>query len=78
MNVYLIWTRTEGYAWLVESWDEESIDANEAGWDEAVQKARTEHGPENIRIIKASIDFDKVLEAFNPPENELTIILTEP
>jgi hypothetical protein len=75
MDIYMIWVQdVEGFVWLSEAWDEDSIDANEAGWDEAKQKARTESGADQIRVVKASIDLGKVIEAFDPPVAELAII----
>lgn len=72
MDIYLIWAQDgDGYGnyrWLVGAWDDESIGENYKGYEEAVAKAREEHGAENIRVVKARIDFDKVVEAFEPAD----------
>ena len=70
MDIYMIWA-TDGYApspgyWLVEAWDDDTVSENNEGWQEAVDKAYADHGPKNVRITKATVDFDKVLAAFTP------------
>jgi len=75
MDIYLIWAQEPdgNYHWLVGAWDDDSVGENYAGYEEAVAKAREEHGVENIRVVKARIDFDKVVEAFEPADvGELT------
>lgn len=69
----MIWAKLDGFAWLVESWDDDTIMDNPTGWEDAKHKASKGHGSENIRIIKAIVDFDKVLAAFNPAETTLKI-----
>lgn len=71
MDIYMIWARSDGFVWLVESWDDDSISDNANGWEDAKTKAAKAH--DEIRIIKATVDFDKVLAAFNAPETTLAI-----
>ena len=59
--------------WLVDAWDEYTIDANYEGFEAAVKKAREESETGHIEIIKCSIDDDKVLAAFRPTEVKITI-----
>jgi hypothetical protein len=56
--------------WLVDAWDEYTMDANYDGYLEAVKKARAEHG--EISVVKTGMDDDKVLSSFKPTEIPLT------
>lgn len=78
MDVFMIFESTEDgdAAWLVDSWDEYTMDANYEGYEAAIKKARDESPSGNIAIIKCSMDDEKVLDAFRPTEVPLTIIET--
>jgi len=56
--------------WLVDAWDEYTIDANYDGYLSAVEKAKDEN--KEISIVKTSIDDDRVLASFKPTEIPLT------
>jgi hypothetical protein len=75
MDVFMIFESSEGCdaAWLVDSWDEYTMDANYEGYEAAIKKARDESPSGNIAIIKCSLDDEKVLAAFRPTEVPLTI-----
>lgn len=71
MDVYMIWAHESGSAWLVDSWDDDSISGNGFGWEEAKDKASKLY--KDTRVIKASVDFDRILAAFDVAETTLTI-----
>jgi len=77
MDIYMIWAHEAGNAWVIDTWDADSIHGNGFGWEEAKDKAYEIHGAENVRVIKAVVDFDKVLAAFTPAETTLSIEGTE-
>ena len=51
-------------AWLIDCWDEFSIDGNYDGWLEAVKKAEAEHPV--TRITTTVVDYAAVQQAFQP------------
>ena len=75
MDVFMIFESDQDCeaSWLVDAWDEYTMDANYEGYEEAVKKAREGSASGSIAIIKCSIDDDKVLAAFRPTEVPLTI-----
>ena len=72
MDIFLIFASEQDTeaSWLVDSWDEYTIDGNYEGYLAAVKKARAEH--DIISIVKTSIDDDAVLASFQPTEIPLT------
>lgn len=66
MKLHLIWAQADDTPWLIEAWDEDSIDGNYEGWDAALKKAAATHGGLNIRLTTTVVDYDKVLAAFQP------------
>lgn len=74
MDIYMIWAADGNFHWLVDAMDDDSIQANDSGWLELKQQAYDDHGYENIRIIKATVDMDAVEAAFkHTPTANLTI-----
>lgn len=75
MEIYMILARDPitGAIWLVDAMDDDSISGNDAGWREIKDAAYDDHGPENIRIIKAAVDFDAVDAAFATPSVSINI-----
>lgn len=60
-----IWTiDSSGEPWLVDAWDEYSIDGNPSGWEEAIEKAQGDAS--DIRILELQADWDAVKAAFRP------------
>jgi len=59
--------------WLVDAWDEYTIDANYEGYEAAIKKARAESETGHIAVIKCSMDYERVLAAFRPTEIPLTV-----
>lgn len=72
MDIFMIFAADEECEtpWLVDAWDEYTVDANYEGYLEAVKKARSENTA--VSIVKASMDDDKVLASFKPAEIPLT------
>jgi len=65
MLIYMIWVNNRAEfdeAWMVNAWDEFTIDANPQGWEEAVSKAKSEHA--EVRVIPVQVDITKVQHAF--------------
>lgn len=67
MDVYQIWAQEAEFFWLVDAWDDDSIQANRSGYEAALKKAYDAHGAENIRVIRTVIDFGAVTKAFEVP-----------
>lgn len=71
MDIWMIWvtdTDPDSEIWLLEAWDDDSIQSNHEGWDDKVKEAFETYGGEFVRITKTSVDFDKVRAAFEPME----------
>ena len=67
IEVFMIWGSElvdPTATWLVESWDEFSIEANYDGWEEAISKAK--HQNEIVRITTTTVDYAAVQRAFEP------------
>jgi len=61
--------------WMVDAWDEFSIENNPEGWEEAVAKAHAEHpAPKHtVKIVKAQVDLSAITDLFmKTPEVALT------
>jgi hypothetical protein len=69
MKLHMIFEATEDgdAAWLVDAWDEYSIDGNPEGYDAAVKKARADSVSGLIQILHTTLDDEAVLSAFQPP-----------
>ena len=74
VKIHLIFEATEDgdAAWLVDAWDEYSIDGNPEGFDEAVKRAQQQSTAGRIRVITTLLNYEKVLAAFEPTEIEAT------
>lgn len=70
--VYMIWVRDpsdpSGTAWLVDAWDEGSIDENRGGWTDAQEDAIKKYGGANVRVARTLVDYDAVLKSFEPAD----------
>lgn len=67
MDIYFIWASTPGSTdelWLVDTWDEHSMSDNREGWENSLAEARADHGIDNVRVVKTSIDVAEVQRAF--------------
>lgn len=72
MKVYMIWAVEpdnvlDDPPFLVDTWDEYSVGANEEGWHEAVEKAFTDYGGANVRVMTASFPFSAVRKLWEVP-----------
>jgi hypothetical protein len=54
--------------WLITAWDSESIAGNEDGWLEELAKAEEEYGGRYVRVTKTAVNYDAVVESFQPVE----------
>lgn len=68
LTIWMIWIQENDALWLFEAWDDDSTQENSAGWEAAKRKAYKDHHPENVRIIRTDVSYDKVRAAFNPVE----------
>lgn len=70
LDVWMIWATDpsdpSGVIWLADAWDQDTVDNNREGWEEAVETARQTHGGGNVRISVTSVNFDALRAAFNP------------
>lgn len=78
MDIYMIWAseiEPNGVrsCWLIDAWDDDSVSGNREGWKQAVDKAQAEHGYDNVRIVKGSVDMDAVRNAFEIPRADLNV-----
>lgn len=75
MDIYLIWAQDPDgdVTWLVDAWDDDTIAENYSGWREKIVQAEKDYEPQNVRIVKAYIDFDGVRKAFEVPRVEMTV-----
>lgn len=67
MKIMMIWvtdTPDVEEVWLVDAWDADSVDNNPDGWQDALAKARRINGTENVRVVSATMNEDKVRQAF--------------
>ena len=67
IEIYTIWTALEWESdapWMLDAWDEYSIDGNASGWDEALEKAKDEAGGQPVRVLKFIVDYEQVQKAF--------------
>ncbi len=65
MLIYTIWVNDRAEfdeAWMLDAWDEFTIDANSEGWDEVVEKAKSAF--EEVRVIPVEVDIEKARHAF--------------
>jgi hypothetical protein len=71
MDVYMIWAIVPSdpdAPWLVAVWDAVSRSENEDGFLEDLAKQEHEYGARNIRVTRTSVDYDRVVKAFEPVE----------
>lgn len=71
IEIHMIWAnedREPDAVWMVDAWDEFSMDGNYDGWEKAVAKARKEN--ENIRIIVTTVSYSEIQKAFVPAKVE--------
>lgn len=70
MNIFMLWISdprdTSQQYWLEEAWDDNSVQTDPEGWEEAKDKAYTSWGPENVRIVVTTVDMDAIRTAFLP------------
>lgn len=67
MDIHLIWATDGDAIWLVGAWDEDTIAENYQGYTDELARHQKDHGHDNVRVVKASVDFDAVQAAFQTP-----------
>lgn len=70
MDIFMIWVEEDGFRWLAESWDSETIAENEQGWEEARQKVADSH-PDSWRIVKGHVPIGVLDAAFSPDAGQI-------
>ena len=74
MQIKTIWAAHDNEwneAWLVEAWDEYSIDNNFDGWSKALEKAKKEN--DEIKVVVINVSWSKLEKAFKTPEISATV-----
>jgi hypothetical protein len=68
MKIHTIWAteNNPAEAWIVDAWDEYSIDNNKEGWDESLKRARHEYP--HVRVVVLSVGDAAIQRAFSPSE----------
>ena len=66
MKIFMIWARSHNEIWLVAAWDDESIGANPEGYQEELDKARRDHGANDVAVTISEINFNAVRKSFEP------------
>lgn len=75
MEIHLIFATVNEdpeFACAVDVWDEYSMEVNYDGYAEALSKARENHGPENVRVVRAELDRSVVARAWQIPSGTLS------
>ena len=69
MKIYTIWRNINSFedAWLINAWDEYSIDGNNEGWQEALKEASNSN-KEDIKVIVVNVDNKELEKLFSTPE----------
>lgn len=67
MKIYTIWVSTNGFeeAWILDAWDEDSVDGNYSGWEDAVREAKKDHA--EVKVIAINVAISKLRECFELP-----------
>jgi hypothetical protein len=53
--------------WVAEAWDEYTVDENGWGFEEALQRCRSTHGADNVRVLKVQLPADALERPFRVP-----------
>lgn len=71
MTVWMIWVRAgDDYTWLAAAWDEDSRAENQAGWDEALLKAKEDAAANQGEYRIQRVHVPGVFELFDIPRAE--------
>lgn len=70
MKINLIFVKDEDdepeAAWIIDAWDEFSINNHSEGYEEALTKHRESHGHNNVRVLVIEISYESIEEMFKP------------
>ena len=58
---------TQTFYWTTEAWDENSLEENPEGFSGALQKARDQHGGENVRVLTVALPTGALAQPFERP-----------
>ena len=75
MDIYLILATVDedpDSAWTIGAWDEYRMDGDYDGYVDFLNKARKEHGAENVRVVRATLDHSVVRRAWLVPSCDLS------
>jgi len=77
MIIRTIWVSPTDWdeAYMVDAWDEYTVEANAGGWEEALAKARNENN--ELRVIDLECSGDALRAAFSVPTVPATVKRTE-
>jgi len=78
MTVSIIVVRIPGPTnveyWTTEAWDEFTLDDNPQGFEEALAKARNQHGAEHVGILEVELPSGALAKPFEIPKVEGKVV----
>lgn len=68
MAVWMIWGTYDDpmFYHLIDAWDDDTVQDNRKGWEAAIEEAYETHGAQNVRVMRTTVNLDKVIQAFQP------------
>ena len=73
VKINLVFVKDEGEepesAWIMDAWDEFSIENNPEGYQESLDKLRDSYGYNNVHVLVVQIPFENVTKMFKPQVN---------
>lgn len=72
IEVLTIWVREpsdpDGIVWLLNAFDADTVENTTSAWEEKLQEAYKTYGGENVRVVKTTMNYDKIVASFKPAE----------
>ena len=72
IEVLTIWVREpsdpDGIVWLLNAFDADTVENTTSAWEEKLQEAYKTYGGENVRVVKTTMNYDKIVASFKPTE----------
>lgn len=74
MKIYVIAGKIEGEEtpWILNAWDEWSIDANPSGWEDAIEECKKKSATAEVRVGIVNVPDDFLFQMFAPVEVNAT------
>lgn len=72
IEILTIWVREpsdpDGIVWLLNAFDADTVENTTSAWEEKLQEAYKTYGGENVRVVKTTMNYDKIVASFKPAE----------